>query len=137
MARLRGLLLGSIVGLAACDGPTLPTVDSVAGAYRATTFTVEQGGVTEDILAKGGLINLTLNRDGTTAGRLFAPGGGEDGSDFDADLTGTWSLTGTLVTFQHEADTFVRDVPFTVSDDRLSAEATFSGVTLRVVLTKQ
>ena len=79
---------------------------------------------------------MTLNQDGTTSGRLFAPGLGVGGTDFDIDLAGTWTLTDGTVTFDQTGDTFVRDVPFTAERNRLSGEGTFSGVTIRVVLTK-
>jgi hypothetical protein len=53
------------------------------------------------------------------------------------DLAGGWSLTGNTVTFdQPDADTFLRDVPFTAELNRLSAEATFSGQTIRLILSK-
>jgi hypothetical protein len=110
------------------------TVDDLAGSYSATTFTTREAGATTDWLAAGAFINLTLTATGNTTGRVFVPGGNEDGSDFDADLTGTWALAGSQVTFQHSADTFLRDMSFAVDAGRLTGEATFSGVTVRVVL---
>lgn len=135
MTRITTPLAFSLALLAACSDAL--TVESVAGSYEATTFTVREGSTTEDLLAAGASINLTLTAAGTTSGRLFVPGGAEDGSDFDADLTGAWALSGKQVTFDHAADTFIRDMPFTADDGRLSGEATFSGATLRVVLERQ
>jgi len=76
---------------------------AVAGTYQATTFTMEETGVTTDWLARGASITLTLASDGTTGGRLFVPGGGEGGSDFDEDLAGTWELIGTTLRLHHAA----------------------------------
>lgn len=113
-----------------------PTIEAVAGAYHATTFAVLQAGATTNLLAAGGLIALTLTVDGTTSGRVFVPGGGESGEDFEADLAGTWTLEGWTVTLDHPADTFLRDVSFAVHGHQLSSEATFSDVTITVVLAK-
>lgn len=119
--------------LAACSEK--PTMENMAGSYHATSFTVQQGAApAENVLADGSLLDLTLIAAGTTSGRLFVPGGAEGGGDFDADLTGTWTLLGTAVTFDHVADTFVRDMPFTAKVGQLTGEATFGGATIRVVL---
>jgi hypothetical protein len=53
------------------------------------------------------------------------------------DLTGTWTLTGSTVTFdQPNADTLVRDMAFTAERNRLSGEENFGDFAIRVVLTK-
>lgn len=126
-----------LLSLEACSDAAAPTIESVAGLYDATTFTVDQGSGPEDLLSKGSFIDLTLKVDGTTAGRLFVSGGAEGGGDLDADLTGTWTLDSTTVTLSHVVDTFLRDMTFTVEAGRLVGEETFSEATLRVVLTKQ
>lgn len=136
MRRAMGVVALYLASFAACT--ETPTMESLAGSYEATTFTVREGtGPTQDVLATGGFINVTLTAAGTTSGRVFVPGGGETGGDFDADLSGTWTLNGTVVTFDHAADTFVRDLPFTADGGRLTGEATFSGATVRVVLERQ
>jgi hypothetical protein len=109
---------------------------SVAGSYAATSFTVTEAGGTTDVLSTGGSITLSLTAGGTTNGRLFVPGGAEDGSDFDEDLTGTWALQDSTVTLDHDADTFLRDMTFTVRGQQLVGEETFSDVTVAVVLAK-
>jgi hypothetical protein len=132
-----GLVALLLVLLAACDGdPAAPTVEEVVGNYHATTLTTQEAGTTTDHLAAGASITLTLNAGLTTAGRLFVPGGNEDGSDFDADLTGSWTLTGRTVNLEHATDTFLRDMPLIADGSRLTGQATFSGVTVRVVLSK-
>lgn len=129
-----------VVLLVACDNdpaaPSLALVDDVAGTYHATTFATQEAGVTTDRLAEGASITLTLNTQLTTAGRLFVPGGNEDGSDFDADLTGTWTLTGRTVGLEHSADTFLRDMSLVAEGTRLTGQATFGGVTVRVELSR-
>jgi hypothetical protein len=79
---------------------------------------------------------VTLAADGSTIGRLFVRGGAENEGDVDADLTGTWTLTGSTVTFEQTADTFIRDVEFTAGKNSLTGEETFIGTTVRLVLTK-
>lgn len=107
---------------AACsdDDPVSPdplTMEDVAGTYLASgdvgvlTLTKEDDDPI-DFLEKGAEIELELDADGVTAGRLFVPEGDEDGSDYEADLTGTWTLKGDTVQFKHSADTFLRDTKF-------------------------
>jgi hypothetical protein len=137
---VRSLCTTVALGAIALTGCTdeLPTVETVAGSYTATVFTVKEGAApTRDILTEGGFINLGLDVAGTTTGQLFAPDAAEDGGDFDADLTGTWALDSVTVTFDHSADTFIRDIPFTVEGNRLVGEATFSGAAITVELSRQ
>ena len=56
------------------DGNFSPTVDTVAGAYSATTFTLSLAVATVDQLVLGSDVEITLAPDGTTTGRLFVPG---------------------------------------------------------------
>jgi hypothetical protein len=136
VGRTVALALAAVLAGCGDDDGFNPTVDDVAGSYSATTFTVTSPAGTIDLLALGGLVSVTLSADGTTTGELFAPGAGEDGEDVEADLTGTWELSGSTVTFDQTADTFIRDVEFTASQDRLTAEGIFSGETVRLVLSK-
>lgn len=140
---MRGVLgwlvpVGLAVALASCgaDDDFSPTVDTVAGTYSAATFTVTSPAGTINLLASGSTVAVTLAPDGTTAGHLFVPGGGENGEDVDADLTGTWTLNGSTVTFSQSADTFIRDVEFTATRDRLSSQGTFGDQTVHLVLIK-
>lgn len=97
---------------------------------------VTQIGQTTDYLAAGATARLELDADGTTTGRLFVPGGGENGGDFDADLAGTWTLQGDTVRLSHAADTFLRDMPLVVSRNSLAGDRTFSGIHVRIVLVR-
>lgn len=127
-----GVLLISCGG----DNGFTPTVENVSGSYSALSFTIESSVGTLDLLALGALVEATLDPDGTTSGRLFVPGADDDGGDLDEDLTGTWTLEGNTVTFSQTGDTFIRDVPFTVTEGRLTGEGTFEGQTIRLVLEK-
>jgi hypothetical protein len=124
--------------LAGCgdDDGFSPTVENVAGSYSAAEFTLTTAGGTVDLLDLGSEVTATLAEDGTTTGRLFVPGSGENGEDVEADLAGTWTLAGSTVTFSQTADTFIRDVEFTAGPNSLTGEGTFEGQTFRLVLTK-
>ena len=130
-------LAGAVLFLAACDSPTEPpTVASVAGEYTATEFRVTTPGESVDLLQEGVELDIDLRADGTTAGRLFAPGLDEDGGDLDADLAGRWTLQGDTVRFQHDADTFLRDMDFIAQGSRLEGNRDFGGARIRITLRK-
>lgn len=133
---LREVALGLTIVIAACGDGFSPTVEAVAGEYATTALTLTTSAGTTDLLALGAFASVRLAADGTTAGQLFAPDGAEDGSDLDEDLTGTWSLTGSTVTFIQTADTFIRDAEFTATRNRLTGEYTDDEETIRVVLTR-
>jgi hypothetical protein len=135
------LAAATAVLLLGCGESFSPSVDNVSGDYHASVLTATQGASTVNFLQSGGSLEITLNPDGSTSGRLFLPGGAENGADLDVDLAGTWTLTGSSVFFAQQGDTFIRDVPFTASRNRLSAENTFNPgtpaeFTIRAVLTK-
>ena len=134
----RMAVFGLAVIFAGCgdDDGFSPTVENVAGSYSAASFTLSSPVGTIDLLALGSTVDVTLAPDGSTTGRLFVPGGAEDGGDLEADLTGTWTLDGSTVTFNQTADTFIRDAEFTVSRNQLTGEGTFDNQTVRLVLTK-
>ena len=132
--------IGLLVLATGCgdDNGFTPSRESVTGAYFASTFLVTQNGITADLLALGGSIDMDLASDGAVTGHLFVPNGAEGGSDLDLDLEGTWQLNVTVVTFDMpNVDTFVRDVPFTVGSNTLSGDRTFNQTRIQVVLTKR
>jgi hypothetical protein len=137
----RTLAVGLMVMVAACGGDDnndtfSPSTATVAGSYSATTFTVTTPAGTLNLLTTGASITVTLATDGTTTGRLFVPHGNDDGSDLDEDLAGTWSLSGSTVTFNQTAGTFLTNVQFSASENQLASEGQFNGSTIQVVLTK-
>ncbi len=128
----------ALVLLLACgsDDSFTPTEETVAGTYEASEFTATTSIGTTDLLLTGATVDATLAPDGTTSGRLFLPGGEEDGSDLDEDLTGTWTLAGETVTFDQTADTFIPDAEFTAGRNTLTGEGTFDGVSVFLQLVK-
>jgi hypothetical protein len=139
--------------LAGCSGePTSPaagvvasylaTVPSSAGAtaYGSLVVTSTQNGVTTPINVRGSEIRVVLAADSSTTGRLYVPStpaGAAPTAGIDADLTGTWSRTGDVVTLHHAADTFLRDMPLTVHGDELLGDATFGAVRVQLTLVKR
>jgi hypothetical protein len=126
------------VALGGCGGDDdtgfSPSVATVAGTYNASLFTATTSGTPVNLLALGATVHVVLNPDGTTTGHLFVPDLGQ--GEVDADLTGTWTLSGSTVTFSQAADTFIRDVEFTAAQNSLESEGTFEGTTLRLALAK-
>ena len=125
-----------VAAVLACSGDAFaPTAQNMAGTYYASTLTFTDAGGTTDILAAGGShITLTLMGNGTAGGSMLIKGGNEDGSDFAADLAGTWQLAGSTITFDQTADTFVDDMPFTAQKGRISGQLTTADGTIRVAL---
>ena len=135
----RAGILGVALALFACGGGDdsfSPTPETVAGDYTAQVFTLTSSVGTTDLLALGATVAVSLEPGGTTTGRLFVPGGDEDGSDLDEDLAGTWSLTGNTVTFNQSSDTFIRNADFTAGPDNLIGEGDFASGRIRLVLQK-
>ena len=128
------------VALAGCggdDNPFSPTISNVAGTYNATIFTATSTELgTINLLSAGATVRVVLDPDGTTTGHIFVPDLGQEGGELDADLTGTWTLSGSTVTFSQTADTFIRDVEFTAAQNSLESEGTFEGTTIHLALAK-
>lgn len=145
--RMTSAILAAMVVTAGCgdDGQSpdaqlalVAGTYSAEGSFGAVVFTTTRpdGTETVDWLARGASIRLSLHEDMTTSGRLYIPGGDEDGGDMDEDLTGTWTLRGNRVSLDHEADTFLRDMDLFVDGGRLEGEETWS-VTVRVELVRR
>jgi hypothetical protein len=98
---------------------------------------VSDGGQVTDVLAQGGSLTITLLANGTTSGRLFAPGGGDNGQDLDANLAGSWTRTGNTIHFDQAADTFVRDASWMFDGTTLRTTFTQGGTVVTAVLNKQ
>lgn len=130
-ARLAWLALAAAVPLlASCKD------DSLAGDYTATTFTVTpEGGATQDVIAAGGHITLTIANDFSTGGSLSIPETVE-GGPVSVSLLGNVAQQGDQITLNTVADTFLRDITFTFSGGTLSGTGTFSGATVVVTLSK-
>ena len=117
---------------------TVPT--SGGSAFGSLTFSTTENGITVDQAARGAEIRLVLAADGTTSGSLVVPDveiEEDQRETFVADLAGTWRVEGNVVRLSHDADTFLRDMPLTVKENRLEGDRTFGGVRVRVVLARQ
>jgi len=101
-----------------------PTTENVAGHYRLQSLVTIIGGVWTDWRAAGATFTIALAPNGTTSGHLFIPGSDDGGGDSSADMAGTWALSGETVTVTQAADSFVRDMAFHASENRLSGELT-------------
>lgn len=114
------LLVLGVFAFSGCDS----TEDDVgvAGNYEATQFTAQIEGETVDVLSAGGFIEITLHEGGTVSGRLFVPEVLAAGEENDFSLDGTYTISGDVVTFDHEADTFIRDVEWVLGNGMLRTE---------------
>lgn len=132
------LLVGLLASCSTSPKPAEPgTPNPILGTYHASTLTVVVPGQTIDVLATGGSLSITLAANGTTGGRLLAPGGGTNGQALDASMDGTWNQTGNTVRFSQSADTFVRDATWTVDAQTLRTTLVSGTTTVTAVLTKQ
>jgi hypothetical protein len=132
----------SAISLAACGRDVITaTPESLSGAYTAAVFSTTTGGQTTDQKALGGFINITLNDDRTTTGLMHvAAANGAPASD--ASMAGTWTVIGTQVRFVQSADTFIKNMIFTVtsapgvSGTTLVGDHTSAGTRIQVTLVK-
>ena len=144
------LCLGASFACSDPNGPDVLPMAAVAGTYQAVrsshgsdvgalAFTTDDG-VKTNWLERGAEIDLVLHANGVTTGRLFIPdfngetGEPEPGSSFEADLAGSWSIAEGRVRLDHSADTFLRDMDFSVNAERLVGAMTFSDVQVEVIL---
>jgi hypothetical protein len=129
-------VLSAAMLAAACDS-TEPS-SALAGTWVATSFVfTETGAAPVDVLAAGGGLTIAIAGDNSTTGTLTIPGSIIGGSDFVASMAGTAVRSGNTVTFSQPADTFVRNVVWTVSGDTIEGTLTQTGVTVDITLSRQ
>jgi hypothetical protein len=134
----RIFLVGAIIASAACGGSTSPSSDPPVGSYTTASFVTAGSSGQTNQLALGGMLQLNLSPGGATSGHLhMAASGGSPASD--ADMAGAWALNGNVVTFSQTANTFVRDMPFTLVMDpalgwTLVGGKTFSNTRIDITL---
>jgi hypothetical protein len=108
------------LGGAACSDPN----DGISGNYVASEATITTGGEEFDLIDEGLAIGMTLTQAGTTSGLITIPATRSESGELE-----TYSLAGTYqydaeagtATFEHEADTFIRDVTWEVDGSDLRA----------------
>lgn len=126
---------GALAGACGSDNPTEPVIPT--GSYAATTFRVTPAGQAQiDVLAAGGSLLLNLGATRTTTGTLTLPASVTGGAPLSASMAGTFTQSGNTIDFVQTADTFVRDLVWTVNGKTLSAtNQTAGGATFTIVLT--
>ena len=108
----------SPTGINASSAPPA-TVD---GPYQATTLTVKEGNSTTDLIAGGAEVSIVLTSSGTTTGTMVVPAAySESGTEETLSLDGTYTYDAGsgVVTFTHDADTFLRDMTWEASGKEL------------------
>ena len=137
----RSMLLMGLLPLLACEESTSPP-DAAIGNYTAVTFTTTPtGGSARNEIAAGSTLTLNLVGDGSTSGHLHVAAPTAGSPPFDADMAGTWVQNGSIVDVSQGADTFVRNMPFTLTagptaNRDLVGDETFNGVRIQVTLRK-
>ena len=130
------MMLAAVPFALACSSDSL-SVDDILGPYTATTLTIKPPGAAQiDVIGVGGSMEITLFANGTTTGTLSAPASVNNGTPLLESMAGTFTLTGTTVTFDQAADTFVRETPFSADGNRLVATFTANNAEVHVVLTR-
>jgi hypothetical protein len=132
------LLCALAITVAACGSDSTSPAGSAAGNYTAISFTTSGSSGQTNQIALGGSLLLNLASNGAASGHLHVAASGSDPA-FDADMAGTWTQNGNVVTISQSADTFVRDMPFTLTLDpangwTLVGDKTFSGTNITITL---
>ena len=119
----RALLAPAFIALmAGCstDGITGKSTSAVAGTYSAIVFRVTPSGQSPiDVLSQGGNLTIAIDRSGAATGTLNVPASAAGGTAFSASMSGTATVDGNTVRFQQTADTFVRNLSWTVNGQQL------------------
>jgi len=137
----RSLLLIALPALVlACGGSDEPSSSPFAGGYAATTFRTTGTSGQQDQLVIGSTLQINLAENGTTSGHLHTAAYAGSPA-FDGDMAGTWTASGNTVHFTQAADTFVRNMIFTVGTNAngvmiLTGDQTFSGTRVELTLTR-
>ena len=115
-------------------GEVVLTMQNIAGTYYGLTITSEENGVVTDQYWRGARIELILQSDSATAGRIFIPPDTAGCCGVDTTLAGSWLLDGNTVTLSLVNDTFLRAMSLVFEETHLTGMTTLDGVTYRVVL---
>jgi hypothetical protein len=120
----------------ACSRTSDP--DPLVGTYLATTFRITPiGQGAANVLAQGGSLGINVANNYVTAGTLIMPPTLNGGITFTASMAGTAVRTESTVRFMQAADSFVRDLTFTLAGDSLAASQTLAGTAYDLVLRRQ
>jgi len=119
--------------VAGCEDSNEP--DAAVGTYFATSLVTTENGQTVNQIANGSTITLSLAPGGFSSGIMHFEGTGGD-PDIDANLNGTWTRSGSIVSVDTDADTFFPDMPLTFNGATLTGDETFTGGRVQVTLTR-
>jgi hypothetical protein len=130
--------LVAVSALAACGEDRAIDPNSIAGVYSATTFRATPTGAAEiDVLAQGGSLIITIGGGNATTGALTLPATVTGTTTTQTSMAGTAVRTGNGIRFDQTADTFVRDLNWTLANNALSVtNQTVGGVTYTIVMTR-
>jgi hypothetical protein len=114
-ALLAPAFIALFAGCAVTDNLT-GHVSAVAGTYSALVFQVTPAGKAPiDVLAQGGALTIAIDNDNSATGTLDLPASATGGAAFSANMKGTALVAGDgTLHFQQDADTFVRNLKWTV-----------------------
>jgi hypothetical protein len=131
------VLLAFAVSAVACSDSNAPTGVPV-GNYTAIQFVTTGSSGQRDELAAGSTLTLNLASSGATSGHLHVAASASSPA-FDADMAGTWREDGSVVTISQDADTFVKDMPLTLSNDPVNGwvlvgDKSFNSVRIQLTL---
>ena len=124
--------------LVACPHGNPTQASPVAGTYVATVLRATPTGQAPiDVLAQGGTLSIVVAPDFSTTGMLTIPAS-IVGRLITASMEGSATVTGSTVTFQQSADTFIRDLTFTMSGNTLTTkDQPRGGATYTITLKRQ
>lgn len=122
---------------AGCSDPTRP--EAPFGTFEATTFLVTPPGEPAiDVLAQGGSLTLAFSASNAVIGTLSVPASVTGGQPIVADMDGTVVRSGNTIELQQSADTFVRDLTWTVGESTLTVVNQSAGSgTFTITMTRQ
>ena len=117
--RLLAAVLASASVAVSC-GEIAPGPTNYVGAYVATVFLITPTGQPViDVLLKGGSLNITITASNTTTGQLSLPASVTGTTPLLQPMTGEAVITGSTLKFTQVADTFIRDLTWTVKRDTI------------------
>jgi hypothetical protein len=132
------LLLAIVISAAGCGSDSNSAGIIPTGNYSAISFVTTGSSGQRNEITSGSTLQLVLAPNGATSGHLHIAASNATPA-FDADMAGTWTASGNVVTISQAADTFVRDMPLTLSADPvngwiLSGDKIFSGTRVQLTL---
>lgn len=117
---LLGVAFASAASLSC--GELAPGPDNLAGAYLPSVFLITPAGKPQiDVLLQGGSLNISITSTNTTSGQLSLPASVTGTTPLLELMTGEAVVTGSTLQFQQAADTFIRNLTWTVKRDTLEA----------------